>query len=239
MPSIYAPPAAPLILALDTSSSLGSVALSRGPSIVKARTFEADHGHSQKLLPAVDALFTDAGVDVADVDLFAVVVGPGSFTGLRVSLASVRGLAGAKPCFGGLATDVAAWAARAPGVETILAITDLFHGEVFGSVHGADGALISARESGDLSPVLEALRPHLHGTSVAVGSAAVKHQPEIVAAFPEMSVHPLPEGLAPHLATLASHKASANNTCAAGDLMPFYLRDPLTRGLLGTQPKQK
>ena len=238
MPSITPPPPAPLILALDTSSSLGSVALARGGSILGARAFEADHGHSQRLLPAIEAVFSDAGHGVGDVDLFAIVVGPGSFTGLRVSLACVRGLAGAKPCFGALATDVAAWAARGLG-SRILAVTDLFHGEVFASAHDEEGALISNRESGDLAAVLAALSEFVRAPAVATGSAATKHGTEIESAFPGIRALALEGGLAPHLAGLAEAKASAETTRPAGELLPFYLRDPLTRGLLNTRPRAR
>jgi len=238
VPSITPPPPAPLILALDTSSSLGSVALARGGSILAARAFEADHGHSQRLLPAIEAVFSDAGHGVGNVDLFAIVVGPGSFTGLRVSLACARGLAGAKPCFGALATDVAAWAARGLG-SRILAVTDLFHGEVFASAHDEEGALISNRESGDLSAVLAALSEFVRAPAVATGSAATKHGTEIESAFPGIRVLALEGGLAPHLAGFALAKATAETTCPAGELLPFYLRDPLTRGLLNTQPRAK
>ncbi len=225
----------PLILALDTSSSLGSVALARGGTLLKTRAFEADHGHSQRLLPAIEGVFSDAGLTVAEVELFAVVVGPGSFTGLRVSLASVRGLAGTRPCFGALATDVAAWAARGGG-GTTLAVTDLFHGEVFASVHDAEGALISKQESGDLRTVLLALKDLVRAPAVATGSAALTHRDEIEAAFPGMRFLALEGGLAPHLAGLAEARASAETTLPAGELLPFYLRDPLTRGLLNSRP---
>lgn len=228
----------PLILALDTSSSLGSVALARGGTILKTRAFEADHGHSQRLLPAIERVFSDAGLGVGEVDLFAVVVGPGSFTGLRVSLACVRGLAGTRPCFGALATDVAAWAARGRG-SSILAVTDLFHGEVFAGAFDEGGALISNRESGDLLVVLGALGDFLSGPAVAIGSAATKHRTEIEAAFPRIKVLALDGGLAPHLAALAEAKASVETTCPAGELLPFYLRDPLTRGLLNPKPPAK
>ena len=227
-------PPSPLILALDTSSSLGSVALARGGTILKTRAFEADHGHSQRLLPAIEEIFSDAGLRVNDVSLFAVIVGPGSFTGLRVSLACVRGLAGTKPCFGALATDVAAWAARGRG-SRILAVTDLFHGEVFASAHDENGAVISNRESGDLPVVMEALRAFLPGPAVATGSAATKHRTEIEASFPGTTVMTLDGGLAPHLAGLAEARAAPETTCPAGELLPFYLRDPLTRGLLNPQ----
>lgn len=201
-----------------------------------ARAFEADHGHSQKLLPAVDSVFVEASLGAGDVGIFAVVTGPGSFTGLRVSLACVRGLADERPCFGALATDVAAWAARGRG-KRVLAITDLFHGEVFGSVHDEDGALISGREAGDLETVLTALRGFLTSDVIAVGSAAVKHRAVIAAAIQGVEIQESPEGLAPHLASLAELRASPARLCRASDLMPFYLRDPLTRGLLNSQPK--
>lgn len=238
MPSISPPPVAPLILALDTSSSLGSVALRRGHEILCAKAFEADHGHSQKLLPAVDSIFTEAGLAARDVSIFAAVTGPGSFTGLRVSLACVRGLAGERPCFGALATDVAAWAARGRG-KRVLAITDLFHGEVFGSVHDDNGALISGREAGELGAVLAALGAFLRGGPIGVGSAAVKHRAVIAEAIPGVEIMELPEGLAPHLASLAEANASSATMCRASELMPFYLRDPLTRGLLNSQPRAR
>jgi tRNA threonylcarbamoyladenosine biosynthesis protein TsaB len=236
--SLASPPLAPLVLALDTSSSLGSVALSRGGTVLNTRAFEADHGHSQRLLPAIESTFAEAGFAVGDVGLFAVVVGPGSFTGLRVSLASVRGLAGNKPCFGALTTEVAAFSARRRGAP-ILAVTDLFHGEVFASVHDEEGALVSNRESGDLPVVLGALKEHLGGRVLAVGSAAMKHKARIAEAFPRMEFLPMDGGLAPHLAALATERASSGTTVPAGELLPYYLRDPLTRGLLNSQPRTK
>jgi len=238
VPSIIPSRPLPLILALDTSSSRGSVALARGGTLLETRAFEADHGHSQRLLPAIEGLFSDAGLGVDEVDLFAIVVGPGSFTGLRVSLACVRGLAGTKPCFGALATDVAAWAARGRG-SSILAVTDLFHGEVFASAHDEAGALVSKRESGDLAGVLGALRDFVRGPAVAIGSAAEKHAAEVSAAFPGIEVLTLDDGLAPHLAGLAQATASPETTGPAGELLPYYLRDPLTRGLLNSQPRAK
>ena len=234
MPSTTARAQSPLILALDTSSSLGSVALARGETILKARAFEADQGHSQRLLPAIDAVFGEAELKVSEVDLFAAVIGPGSFTGLRVSLACVRGLAGLRPCFGALATDVAAWAGR--GSTNVLAIADLFHGEVFGSVHDSQGALISGRESGDLASVMATLKGFLTGSLAATGSGTRRHRTQIEATCPGIAFLDLPEGLAPHLAILASSQASLATTCRAQDLLPYYLRDPLTRGLLNSKP---
>jgi tRNA threonylcarbamoyladenosine biosynthesis protein TsaB len=238
VPSLSAPPPNPLILALDTSSSLGSVALGRGGAVLEALSFEADHGHSQRLLPAIESVLAAARVQVADVDLFAAVSGPGSFTGLRVSLSCLRGLAGRKPCFGALAPDAAAWAGRGRAAN-ILAITDLFHGEVFGGVYNGLGNLVSKHESGDLTSVLKSLRSSLTGDLMAVGSATLKRRTEIESWCPAIGFLDLPEGLAPHLASLAAARATDKTTCSSSDLLPFYLRDPLTRGLLNPPPEDR
>lgn len=214
------------------------MALSRGSTLLCTRSFLADRGHSQILLPAVESAFAEAGLRPADVELFAAVVGPGSFTGLRVSLACVRGLAGGRPCLGAVATDVVAWAARGRD-RRVLALVDLFHGEVFGAVHDAQGALLSRHESGDLEAVLTALKPFLEADRLAAGSAAVRHRDAMATAIPGLDFLELPEGLAPHLASLAISRNEPANLCSSSDLLPFYLRDPLTRGLLATQPKSK
>ena len=137
-----------------------------------------------------------------------------------------------------VSTTVAAWAARGQGART-LAITDLFHGEVFGCVHDTDGRLISKHESGDLGVVLASLGEHLTGGVIAAGSAILRHRAAIENALPGARFLELPGGLASHLASLASESATPNTTSKASDLLPFYLRDPLTRGLLHTQPRAK
>jgi len=202
--------------------------------MLKTLSFEAEHGHSQTLLPAIESVFLEAPFGVGGVDLFAVVRGPGSFTGLRVSLACVRGLAGEKPCFGALAPDVAAWAVRGRA-SRVLALTDLFHGEVFGGVYDGEGELVSGRESGELASVMTNLGASLAEDAIAVGSGTMRHRSDLTSLRPGLAFAELPDGLAPYLAAMAAAQASPDNTGPSADLMPYYLRDPLTRGLLDSR----
>ncbi len=82
-----------LILAADTSLPLFSVALLRDDSLVGAVSLEGKSSRNEKLLPAIDWLLVESGTARADIDLFAVTRGPGSFTGVRIGLATIQGLA--------------------------------------------------------------------------------------------------------------------------------------------------
>ena len=91
-----------LILALDSTAIVASVALCRDDTPIASFTVKNGNTHSETLLPMVEAVLRSANATVADIDLFACSVGPGSFTGVRIGTATVKGLAfgQGKPCVG-------------------------------------------------------------------------------------------------------------------------------------------
>jgi tRNA threonylcarbamoyladenosine biosynthesis protein TsaB len=82
-----------LILAADTSLPILSVALVMDDALLGAVALEGRSSRNEKLLPAIDWLLTEGGIDRASIDLFAITRGPGSFTGVRIGLATMQGLA--------------------------------------------------------------------------------------------------------------------------------------------------
>ena len=82
-----------LILALDTSSSSGSLAILRDNEILGVNLIRADERYSSSLFHGLDYLMRELCLSLSKIDLFAVVSGPGSFTGLRVGLTAVKGWA--------------------------------------------------------------------------------------------------------------------------------------------------
>jgi len=82
-----------LILAADTSLPILSVALVRDGALIGALALEGRGSRNEKLLPAIDALLAENAADRATIELFAVTRGPGSFTGVRIGLATMQGLA--------------------------------------------------------------------------------------------------------------------------------------------------
>ena len=82
----------PLILGIDTATLAGSVCLARGEKVLASVIGDPKVSHSNDLLSDINRVLDDSKVSLTDVDVFAVANGPGSFTGLRIGLATVKAL---------------------------------------------------------------------------------------------------------------------------------------------------
>ncbi len=124
----------PLILALDTTDEYGSLALLRDGETLEEMELHAPGGFAHVLYPRLEELLARHGVGVAAIDCFAAAAGPGSFTGVRVGLACVKGLAEA---LGRKAVAVSNLQALACfGVRDWRAVMlDARRGEVYGAVY--------------------------------------------------------------------------------------------------------
>ncbi|MCB4361690.1 tRNA (adenosine(37)-N6)-threonylcarbamoyltransferase complex dimerization subunit type 1 TsaB [Quatrionicoccus australiensis] len=131
-----------LILALETSTELGSCALWRDGELSE-RICPPGRSHSETLLPLVRDLLAEAGVAVAQLDAIAFGVGPGAFTGLRVACGAAQGLAVASDIPLLPLTSLEAMAA-ATGAEQVLALLDARMGEVYAGAYrrAADGYVL-------------------------------------------------------------------------------------------------
>lgn len=92
----------PLILSVETATLSGSVAVTRGDELLGVIGGDPAISHSNTLLDDVDKLLSQTQVSLSEIDLFAVAVGPGSFTGLRIGLATIKALGTTldRPCVG-------------------------------------------------------------------------------------------------------------------------------------------
>lgn len=188
--------------------------------LAEARVVTSE-GHSRWLLPAVDALLQGVGLEPGHVDLFAVTTGPGSFTGLRVGLGTVQGLALAsgRPCVGLPTLDVLAESA-AGSSGTIVALIDAFRSEVYSGVYDTAGRLRGERRVGPLSAAIEGLPVG----SAFVGGAAAEHREAIRLAVPGAVFPASALFLASPLAAAALRLAAAGATVPPSALRPLYLR---------------
>ena len=132
------------ILALDTTSQRASLALRRDGITLAQLTLDSPDGYAHLIFQAIMQLLSDAGVPLHEIDCFAAASGPGSFTGVRVGLAAVKGLA-------------AALGKPAPGISNLRALAsfgnlrpviDARRGEVYTAAYDADLRLVSPETVG-------------------------------------------------------------------------------------------
>lgn len=121
----------PVILAIETGTRAGSVAVARGEEILASRSGDASSSHSQDLIENIEAILQKAGVELSAVDLLAAATGPGSFTGLRIGLATAKSLAVSldRRCVG--VSTLGAVAHAAGVAERVVALLPAGRGEVF------------------------------------------------------------------------------------------------------------
>ena len=131
------------ILALDTSSAAGSAALVRDGAVIVERAGDGSRVHGERLPLELMQVLRDAGAALADVDGFAIVNGPGSFTGLRVGIATMQGLAlGKRKLVTPISTfEALAFLAR-PAAAPLGVWIDAHRGEVFATLYGGDGRTV-------------------------------------------------------------------------------------------------
>jgi tRNA threonylcarbamoyladenosine biosynthesis protein TsaB len=132
---------APFILAIETATRAGNVALTQGAKILSSAVGDASESHSVGLLATIESVLQRTGVNLTDVDFFAVAKGPGSFTGLRIGIATTKALAvcAGKKCKG-ISTLAAIAYAAGESAHTISTLR-AGRGELFAQLfsYNADG----------------------------------------------------------------------------------------------------
>jgi tRNA threonylcarbamoyladenosine biosynthesis protein TsaB len=184
----------PCILAVDTTNEFGSLALARGGELIEELPLHAPTGFAHVLYQALTALLRGHHLAVADVDCFAAASGPGSFTGVRIGLACVKGLAEAlgKPAVAVSNLQALSTFGSAPWRGVVL---DARRGEIYGAVYDSGARVVSPEvvakfpdwlstlPSGEIEFISResiALQPMLVGTSFQ--SARVTIAPRSLAA---------------------------------------------------------
>jgi len=146
----------PLVLAVDTTQELGSLALARGGEILEETEIHEPTGFAHVLYGHLAALLERHGVRPREIDCFAAASGPGSFTGVRVGLACIKGLAEAagRPAVAVSNLQALATFGAAPLRAVML---DARRGEIYGAVYDAAGRIVLPEVVAKLDSWLETL----------------------------------------------------------------------------------
>ncbi len=214
-----------LILAFESSARPASVALLRDGSLLSQYSQCSALTHSRTLLPMAEDMLKNAELTIGDVDLFAVAHGPGSFTGVRIGVSTVKGLAWAanKPCVGVSTLEAMAWHGLAAG-GVVCPVMDARRGQVYNALFEIRNGK-PVRLCGDRPIALEELAPQLReleSPAFLVGDGAA-----ITAKYLETVGIPFrmaPENLRWQSAWGVAMAASEREPGTADSLLPVYLR---------------
>lgn len=231
----------PVILAIETATRAGSVAIARGENILASRAGDASSSHSQDLIENIDAVLREAGVELSTIDLLAAAIGPGSFTGLRIGLATAKSLAVSldRRCVG---VSTLAAVSHAAGVgERIVALLPAGRGEVFAQMFAVrDDDVRPLDEPAHISPNALIAKyggyPQLtwagegaHAQVELIRSEALAREIDLTAGARDPDTNgwmlaPTAPGLAEDVAKLASREWRKGNVIDPEELRANYVR---------------
>jgi tRNA threonylcarbamoyladenosine biosynthesis protein TsaB len=218
-----------ITLAFDTSGPVGSVALRRDGRLLGDRTLDTQQHHSSLLLPTTNELLRAHGLGPRNVELWAVGLGPGSYTGIRVGIAAAKGfaLAHGRPLAGAASVDALLLEHGRNGPVAV--VVDARREEIYFALAAGGKPVAPLR-----IVALDALAGLVTEPALFVGPEIKRYEPEIrrrlgpLARFPQDNVHPR----AAFVGELAERRFAAQR---AGDekVEPIYLRETSFKKVTG------
>ncbi len=216
-----------LVLGVETSTMQGGVALVGEDRLVSEFLLNVEATHSERLLPTIDRMLRDAGVGLDAVSGIAVSIGPGSFTGLRIGLSTVKGLAYASgmPVVGVPTLEALAWSVPFSAVQ-VCPVLDARKHEVYAALFRFErGLLVRLMEDAALAP--EALCSKIRKPTLFLGDGVPVHGELFRRLLGDrMLVPPLANrGARPAcVAELGRQRLERGERDSADSLVPRYLR---------------
>ncbi|MBI4847453.1 MAG: tRNA (adenosine(37)-N6)-threonylcarbamoyltransferase complex dimerization subunit type 1 TsaB [Nitrospirae bacterium] len=216
------------ILAIETATVAGSIAiLDDNTGLIAEIRVDVKVVHAERLMPSIQWLMNAAGVSINEIDAFAVSIGPGSFTGLRIGLSTAKGFAYAtgKPLVPVPTLD--AFARTLPFCSyTICPMLDARRNEVYAGLYRWDGGICGkVLPETAISPA--ELLQQINGPTVFMGEGAKIYKGLILDSVKEFAVFAPASRMSPSASTVAEiavEKLKEGTTADPVSLAPFYIR---------------
>ena len=169
------------ILAVDTSSKICSVAVLEDDNVILEKHTSDEKTHSQNLMPLIDELFKETKLCLNDINLLTCCQGPGSFTGIRIGIATIKAFSDAKniPVVGVTSLESLAYNINQTGL--VVSLIDAKNNNVYYSLHSFDGKIykqIGDYKSDNIQNILDSLSIY-DDSLIFVGDGSVVHKDKI------------------------------------------------------------
>lgn len=218
------------VLGIDTASNVATVAIIDGDKMVCEYSLNHKKTHSQKLMPLISELFAACEMDILDIDVIATSIGPGSFTGLRIGIATAKALAHAldKPLVG--VSTLEAMAYNLPYCEHIITpIMDARRSQVYTAIYRwCDASPITLQPPQALAiEELYGILLKYQEKVVFIGDGVAVHKEYLTNVFGKRALFATAAcnmQRAASVAVLGALKAQCGDTVSYTQLLPEYLR---------------
>jgi tRNA threonylcarbamoyladenosine biosynthesis protein TsaB len=217
------------ILALETATTAGSIAIVNDEELIAEVKININIAHAERLMPSVDYLLNAARLSISDIDAFAVSIGPGSFTGLRIGLSTAKGFSYAtnKPLVSVPTLD--AFARTLPFCRHLICpMLDARKNEVYAGLYKWEGSVckkIIPETAVNPEDFLEKIKE----PAVFMGNGAIIYKKIIAETLKNNAIFAPVSKMSPSassVAEIAIEKLKQGLIADPASLMPFYIRKP-------------
>lgn len=210
------------ILAIDTSSSVCSVAILEDDKLIDKNELDDGRTHSENLMPLLDELLKRNSLDIKEINLIACTVGPGSFTGIRIGVATIKPIAEVLNIKVASVMSLEALARNVENKETIVSLIDARNNQVYCGIFDKEYNKKDEYIADDINEVIKVLEKYENITFV--GNGAVLHKELLTSALKNVEFSSENKQTAENVGKMGYKKYLANDLCIADTVMPVYLR---------------
>ena len=210
------------LLSIDTSSDVCSVAILEDYNLIKELNITDSKTHSENLMPLVDKLFKDTNLQLSDMKALACSIGPGSFTGIRIGIASVKAMAEVMqiPVIGVASLETLAYLCN--NSNTIVSLIDAKNNQVYCGIFHENHELFENYLATDINEVIDHLKKY--SNILFVGNGAIMHKQLLEKEMSNLSFLSQNVQSAFALGKCAFKKWQSGKILSADTILPLYLR---------------
>lgn len=210
------------ILAIDTSSKICSVALLENNNLIDKNELDNGRTHSENLMPLLDGLLKRNSVDIKEIGLIACSVGPGSFTGIRIGVATIKPIAEVLNIKVASVTSLETLAKITQGSDTIVSLIDARNNQVYCGIFDKNYNKKEDYIADDINEVIKHIKKY--NDIICVGDGAELHKDLLKNEIENIKFSIDNEQSAVNVGKVGYKKFLENDLYTADTVNPIYLR---------------
>lgn len=210
------------ILAIDTSSKICSVAILENDEVIDELNLDDGKTHSENLMPLVDEILKKNKIDIKQIEMLACCVGPGSFTGIRIGVASVKPIAEVLKIKLASVTSLETLARNVQNEDTIVSLIDARNNQVYAGIFDSNYNQKEDYIADDINVVIDILKKYKNIT--VVGDGAILHKDLLRENLENIKFAEKNVQSASNAGKIGYKKMQENKLLTADEIIPIYLR---------------